>query len=107
MIRFVLHLLILSLLTLNIAWAADACAFTDPAESSQAAASLQTDKPTAVDPASPGLACDDWCHAWVGHIAVIDLSQSSVDPTRVFPAIAFSDHYSSQQIPPPFHPPIA
>lgn len=107
MIRFIAHLLILSLLTLNIAWAVDACAFTDPADSVHVTASLQADTQTPVDPARPGLACDDWCHAWVGHVAVVDQSHFAPDVMSVFPAIVSACRYSSRLISPPFHPPIA
>lgn len=105
MIRFITHVLILSMLTLNIAWAVDACAFTSPANPTHV--SLQADDQTPVDPTNLGLACDDWCHAWVGHIALIEGPAYSFDMTSVFPNITYTPLYSSLKTSPPFHPPIA
>lgn len=104
MVRFITQLLIISLLTLNIAWAMDACAFTDPGQGGGAL--VQTDDQYPDSP-NAGLDCDDWCHAWVSHIALT----RSVVPNLYFPATvndgAYTFSYSSLPIPPPFHPPIA
>lgn len=104
MIRFVAQLLIVSLLTLNIAWAMDACAFSDPGQ--VGGVLLQTDDPSPDSP-NAGLDCDDWCHAWVSHVA---LTRSSI-PAIHIPAIItggfYLFSYSSLPIPPPFQPPIA
>lgn len=105
MARFITQLLIISLLTLNIAWAVDECAFTDPGQGDGAL--VQTDDQSPDSP-NAGLDCDDWCHAWVSHIA---LTRSSI-PDVHLPAIITGgsytlSSYSSLPIPPPFQPPIA
>lgn len=104
MVRFITQLLIVSLLTLNIAWAADECAFTEPGQAG--GLSLQADGLSPSDPADAGLDCDNWCHAWISHIALPD----TIVPDGYTPTILGSDFrvfpYSSLAIPPPFHPPI-
>lgn len=105
MIRFIVSLLVVSLLTLNFAWAFDKCAFTDPGE--PGGLTYQVDDQGPVDPANAGPDCDDWCHAWVNHIAL----PGSIVPDRHPPATIqggfYTPSYSSLALPPPFHPPIA
>ena len=105
MTRFIAQLLIVSLLTLNIAWALDECALTDPADTS--GLSVQADGQSPVDPANAGLDCGDWCHAWVNPVALL----GSIVPDGYTPATINGGpcalSYSSLPIPPPFHPPIA
>lgn len=107
MIRLLSYFLILSMLTLNIAWVADTCALTNPADSMHASASLQADNLPPVDLTSSDLCCDDWCDAWVGHIAVVDQPLPAPDVMSIFPTIAYACHYTSLRNSPPFHPPIA
>ena len=103
MVRFIVQLLIVSLLTLNIAWAVDECAFTDPG---------QTNSVFQIDDSSPdtpngGLGCDDWCHAWVNPIGLTGSSILDVYILATFSGGACILSYSSLSISPPFHPPIA
>lgn len=107
MIRLIAHLLILSLLTLNISWAADACALTDPASLAHADASLQVDDQSPLDTPSSQSTCDDWCHAWVGHVAAINLPRLPLAMTGASLNFTYVYLYSSLITSPPFHPPIA
>lgn len=104
MVRFMTQLLVVSLLTLNIAWSVDVCAFTDPEPAGNVL--LQSDDQSPNSP-NASLDCDDWCHAWVTHIA---LTRSMLTDVNVLVTIS-GDSYqlfcSSLAIPPPFHPPIA
>jgi hypothetical protein len=104
MVRFITSLLIVSLLTLNVAWAVDECAFTDPGE--PGGVSHLVDGQVPADPSNAGLDCDDWCHAWVNSVAL----PGSVVQDRYTPATSlgglYIPSYSSLPIPPPFHPPI-
>lgn len=104
MVQFITRLLIVSLLTMNIAWAVDACVFTDPGQGGGAL--VQTDDQSPDSP-NTGLDCDDWCHAWVSDIALT----RSIVADLYFPATIFGETYtfsfSSLPIPPPFPPPIA
>ena len=68
MSRFIAQLLIVSLPTLNIAWAVDACVLTDPGASG--GTYVQVDGEPPVDPANAGIDCDDWCHAWANPVAL-------------------------------------
>ena len=106
MIRFIVRLLILSLLTLNITWAADACALTDVVNSSHTAVAVGADDSTPVDPADPNLACGHWCHAWVSHLAILDAPLTSFTAPGICPLVAVAPPYTSLLISPPFHPPI-
>ena len=105
MVRFIAQLLIVSLLTLNIAWAFDECALTDPAGAS--GLSAQADGQSPVDPANAGLDCDDWCHVWVNPIALWNaIVLDGYTPTTINDG-SYTLSYLSLPIPPPFHPPIA
>lgn len=104
MVRLIAHLLIVSLLTLNIAWAADECAFNDPGQ--VRGVLLQVDAPS-LDFLKVGLDCDDWCQAWVSPVA---LNRSVVTHLYIPATISggsYTFSYSSLSIPPPSHPPIA
>lgn len=106
MIRFIVRLLILSLLTLNITWAADACALTDVVNSSHIAAATDANDSTPADPANPNLACGHWCHAWVSHLAILDAPLTWFTAPGICPLVAVAHPYTSLLISPPFHPPI-
>ena len=104
MIRFIISLLIVSILTLNVAWAVDTCAFTG---SDDAGGSLiQADSQPLDDSETVGLDCDDWC---LGCSTPIVPPGSSV-LTGYKPATShggfYASSYTSLPIPPPFHPPI-
>lgn len=104
MVRFITQLLIISLFTLNIAWAVDACAFTDPGQGDGTLVQIDDQSP---DSPNAGFDCDDWCHAWVSHIT---LTRSSIPDVYIHTAIiggVYLFSYFSLPIPPPFHPPIA
>ncbi len=104
MIRFIVQLLIVSLLTMNIAWAADACAFTETSETNGIYFQA-SDQPPA-DPINTAINCDDWCYTWVHPLALT----SAIVPVVYIPATIDGGNdtlsYSSLPIPPPFHPPI-
>lgn len=106
MIRFIVRLLILSLVTLNIAWAADACALTNVVDSSPAVVLAGVDDSTSTDPFNPNLACGHWCHAWVSHLAILDAPLTSFTASGICPLVAVTPPYTSLLISPPFHPPI-
>lgn len=101
--RFIVQLLIVSLLTLNIAWAFDECAFTDPGQGDGAFVQIDDQSP---DFPNTGFDCDDWCHAWVSHIALTRNSLPETYISTVITSSAYLFSYSSLSIPPPFHPPI-
>jgi hypothetical protein len=105
MYRLFAQVLILSLFTLNVGWAADACQFTGPGKVESAL--LQSDN---ISPEFPeaGIDCDDWCYAWVGPVALT--RNDVVNITVSTSIISFASRtlsYSSLAIPPPYHPPIA
>ena len=104
MIRFIISLLIVSLLTLNVAWAVDACVFTGPGDIG--GSSIQADGQPPVDSANAGLDCDNWCLAWINLVAL----PGSIVPDGYTPATIqggfYALSYLALPIPPPFHPPI-
>lgn len=104
MVRFITQLLIISLLTMNIAWAVDECAFTDPGQGGGALVQNDDQSP---DSPNTGLDCDDWCHAWVGHNALMRSPLPEACIPTVITGGSYLLSYSSLSIPPPFHPPIA
>ncbi len=106
MTRFIAQLLILSLFTLNIAWAVDDCALAIPGEAG--GLTIQIDAQPSTDQANAGLDCDVWCHAWANPI---DLPAAVIaDGCNISATINGGFYilsYFSLPIPPPFHPPIA
>jgi hypothetical protein len=105
MIRLTVSLLIVSLLTLNIAWAVDECAFTDPGQAGLSTL-LADDQPPA-DPTNAGLNCDDWCLAWVSQLAPMTGGVLEAHITAIINDGALLVSYSSLPIPPSLQPPIA
>jgi hypothetical protein len=103
MARFIAQLLIISLLTMNIAWAVDECAFTDPGQ--EGVTLVQTDDQSPDTP-NAGLDCDDWCHAWVNHIALTRSTLPEAHIPTVITSGSYLFSYSSLSPPKPFHPPI-
>ncbi len=104
MIRIFTWFLIVSLLTLNMAWAVDACAFSDPSGSGTDVA--QTFDPAPADSPSTLPACNHWCPGWT---SVITLPASSVLLPSLLPTFdgGFgADLYFFLSTPPPTHPPI-
>jgi hypothetical protein len=104
MVRFIVQLLVVSLLTLNIAWAFDDCALTDPVQVSgvmlQAGDQFPDDSPGAA------LDCDDWCSAWFSPVALPGkIILHDFTPVTIIDSF-YTLSFSSLPIPPPFHPPI-
>ena len=104
MIRFIAHLLIISLLTMNIAWAVDECAFTDPSETS--GMSVQADDKSPVNPSNTNFDCDDWCHTWANPVFLSGTLFLNDYIAITINGDFYTLSYSSLAIPPPFHPPI-
>jgi|GEM_PF-2125441 len=103
MSRFIAQLLIVSLLTLNIAWAVDACVLTDPG--APGGTSVQVDGEPPVDPANAGIDCDDWCHAWANPVALQGAFVPDGYASSTLNGGFYTLSYSSLAIPPPLHPP--
>jgi hypothetical protein len=104
MIRFIAQLLIVSLFTLNIAWAVDECSFTNPEQVNDV---LLQAGDTSPDSSNAGLDCDDWCPGWISHIALMRNNAPDVYMLASFSGSSYTFSYSSPPISPPFHPPVA
>ena len=105
MFRTITWVLIISLLTLNMAWAVDACAFSDPSGSGTDV--TQTLDPAPEDSTSTLPACGQWCPGWT---SLVTLPASPVLLPSLLSAfeIGFgADPYVFLPAPPPTHPPIA
>ena len=105
MTRIVAWLLIVSLLTLNMAWAADNCAFSDPLESSTGLA--QTLDPAPADSTSTIPACDHWCPGWISLVTLPGTSVPLLFLPAGFEGGLDAAPYFFLPAPPPTHPPIA
>jgi hypothetical protein len=103
-IKLTVQVLIISLLSLNIAWAVDECALTNPGE--VGGLSIQNDTQPSDDPINAGLDCDDWCHAWATPIALPSTIVHDGYTPDTINGNFYTLSYSSLPIPPPFHPPI-
>ncbi|MCW9025491.1 MAG: hypothetical protein OQK73_12535 [Gammaproteobacteria bacterium] len=102
-VRFIVSVFIISLMTLNIAWATDECAIINPVKSNVLL--FEVDNQDSVD-LLYGNNCDDWCQGWMNILALqysCDTAGYTLDNTNSS-FIVFS--YYSLPIPPPFHPPI-
>jgi hypothetical protein len=104
MARLTASLLVVSLLSLNIAWAVDECAFTDPGQAH--VLSLLADGQSPADPTNAGLNCDDWCLAWVSQVAPTTGDVLDAHITAIITGGALLFSYSSLPIPPSLQPPI-
>ena len=104
MFRFIAKVLIVSLLTLNIAWADDECAFALSGDNSYLP--VQTGDESPDKSLETDFDCDDWCHVWANPIALLGaiVLNNHIPITTGTNRYIFS--YSSLTIPPPFHPPI-
>lgn len=106
MVRIVAWFLIVSLLTLNVAWAVDNCAFIDPSDSNTGLA--QTLDPAPADSTNTIPTCNHWCPGWMHLVA---LSGSSTLLPGLLPAtvegVFGADPYFFLPAPPPTHPPTA
>ena len=104
MSRLIAQLLIISLLTLNAAWAADECAFT--ALDDAGSLSSQIDDKSPPNNSGTKFDCDDWCHAWVTVVALPGaIILASYTPATINGGFNILP-YSSLTASPPFHPPI-
>jgi hypothetical protein len=104
MIRFIAQLLIVSLFTLNFAWAVDECSFTNPEQVNDV---LLQAGDTSPDSSNAGLDCDDWCPGWISYITLKRNDAPGVYMHTSLSGSSYTFSYSSLSIPPPFHPPIA
>jgi hypothetical protein len=104
-IRLTVSLFILSLLTLNIAWAVEECAFTDPGQAS--GLPLLADGQPSAEPENADLDCDNWCLGWVSPVAPVGGGVSDIHITAIITDDALLSSYSSLPIPPSLQPPIA
>jgi hypothetical protein len=104
MSRFIAQLLIVSLITLNIAWAVDECTFSESGREIGALLHIDEQSP---DAPNAGLDCDDWCHARVSPAAMMGSCVQNVAITATISGGSYTFSYSSLSIPPPYRPPIA
>lgn len=105
MTRFIAQLLIVSLLTLNIAWASDECAFTYPGAAG--AMSVHADDDSPANPSNADFDCDDWCYAWMNVVTLPGTIVLDAYTSATINGGYYTLPYSSLTAPPPFHPPIA
>ncbi|MEW6330283.1 MAG: hypothetical protein AB1560_02380 [Pseudomonadota bacterium] len=105
MFRTITWFLIVSLFMLNMAWAIDNCAFSDPSDSG--AGMTQPFDPAPEDSTSTLPACGQWCPGWV---SLVTLPASPVLLPSLLPTFEGgfgADPYVFLPAPPPIHPPIA
>ena len=104
MVRMITWLIIVSLLTLNMAWAGDECAFSDSLDSGTGLE--QTLDPASADTTGTLPACDYWCAGWTSLVTLLGSSflLSSLLPT--FEGGIDTDPYFFPPTSPPTHPPI-
>lgn len=106
MIRTVAWLLILSLLTLSVAWADDGCAFGDPPSSGAGMAQVLDPAPANIPGTIP--TCNHWCPGWAHLITLPGSSALLPDPRPAgFDGRQGADPYVFLPAPPPTHPPTA
>jgi hypothetical protein len=105
MFRFIAKLLIISLLTLNIAWTGDDCSFA--ALDNAGSQSTQIDDKSPTNLSDTNFDCDDWCHAWANPAALLGIViVESNTPAATINSGFYKLSYGSLPIAPPFHPPI-
>ncbi len=104
MTRFIGWLLIVSTLTLNMAWAVDNCAFSDSANTGAGVTSTSDSAPD-----STGIlpACDQWCPGWMSLVALPGAAVPLLLLSAGFEGGFGADPYVFLPAPPPTHPPIA
>ena len=94
-----------SLLTLNMAWADDACAFSDP--SGGGADAAQTLDPAPADTTSAIPTCSHWCPGWMSLVALPGSAVLLPGLLPTFEGGFDADSYIFLPAPPPIHPPIS
>lgn len=97
-------LLIVSLLTFNMAWAMDTCAFSDPSGASTNTG--QTLDPAPADSAGTIPVCNHWCPGWMSFVALLGSSVLLPGLLPTFEDGFDVDLYFFPPAPPPTHPPI-
>lgn len=103
MVRMITSFIIVSLLTLNMAWAVDECAFSDPLDSGTGL--TQTLDSTPADSTGTLPACNYWCAGWTSFVT---LPGSSVLLSSLLPTFEGGINTASYFFPtasPPTHPP--
>jgi len=105
MFRFIAQLLIVSLLSLNFAWAGDECEFSALDDASSLSAQINDKSPPNLSDTK--FDCDDWCHVWANPAALLRIViLSNNTPVVTINSGIYALSYGSLPIPPPFHPPI-
>ena len=105
MFRTITWFLIVSLFTLNMAWAIDNCAFSDPSDFG--AGMTQPFEPAPADSTSAIPACTHWCSGWTSFVTLPSSAVLLPDLPLAFEGGFNSDLYLFLPAPPPTHPPIA
>lgn len=104
MFRTITWFLVVSLLTLNMAWAVDSCAFSNPSDSGAGLA--QPLDPAPADPASTIQTCGQWCAGWTSLVTLPGSSEMLTSLLPTFEGGLGADLYVFLPAPPPTHPPI-
>lgn len=105
MFRRITWLLIVSLFTLNMAWALDNCALSDPSDAGTGM--TQPFDPAPADTTNVIPACNHWCPGWTSLVTLPSSAVLLPDLPLAFKSGFNSDLYLFLPAPPPIHPPIA
>ena len=100
---FTASLLIVAMLILNMAWAADSCGLSPPDQGS--AIHLQADSSSPGSPATQ-IDCDACGQACNGHLALARCAESQLSATASVRVAMEHASYASWPMPPPLQPPI-
>lgn len=105
MFRLIAQLLVVSFLTLNLAWADDECALTLFDDSS---VSVQIEDKSPPNLSVNNFGCDNWCHTWANPVDLPGTIKHDGYTSLVTTITSFYTlSYCSLPLSPPFHPPIA
>lgn len=104
MFRTITWFLIVSLLTLNMAWGVDDCAFSDPSGSGSGVA--QPLDPAPVNTTSSIPSCNLWCAGWMSFAILPGSSVLLPDLLPSFEGGFGADLYFFLSATPPTRPPI-
>ena len=97
--RFIAHLLIISVLTVNAAWAMDDCALQY-----SNAAGLVLSSDLSADKSGKGI-CDDLCVGWLHLVAIASDTQLDYFPSTHQAVVGISFSFRSLDPAPPIRPP--
>ncbi len=107
--RFIAHLLIISLLAINVAWAADECALQYSNEASGVAlpADLSADlsADSYPDTAGDDDVCDDPCVGWLHFVAIMPGAKFDYFPFTCQAVVRTGISFHSLDQTPPIRPP--